>query len=411
MPRAIAVPVRRVVVRRWQRGQTAAEIATALGLVPRSVRHLLRQAAAGPDLTPAYDRCGRHRPAARQAVYEHALELRRQHPTWGAGLIRVFLRDRFATRRVPGERTLQRWFRRAGLGPAPAGRRPRPPRGWAGRPHEAWQVDAAEELTLANGGRASWLRITDECTGAILRTTVFATGCWAHVGGAAVQAELRKALETWGRPQRIRVDNGTPWGATGGLPTALALWLAGLGVAVVWNRPRRPRENAIVERTQGVSQAWAEPQTCASPAALQRRLNDLDRVQRDRYPSIAGRSRRDAFPGLAHSGRDYTRAWERRHWSLRRVLDALAEYAAVRRVDHSGRVWLYDVGYAVGKGHVGEDVYATVDAETAEWVFQDAGGRELRRQPARTLTAAAICRLEIGRTAGHPDLGKTQGRH
>ncbi|MDB5309620.1 MAG: hypothetical protein JWO38_3822 [Gemmataceae bacterium] len=401
MPRAIAVPVRRVIVRRWQRGQTAAEIAAALQLVPRSVRHLLRHAAADPDLAPAYARCGRHRPAAEQAVYEHALDVRRQHPTWGAGLIRVFLRDRFAAPRVPSERTLQRWFHAAGLGPAPAGRQPHAQRTWADRPHEVWQIDAVEELTLKGGQRASWLRITDEFTGAILDTKVFPIGCWAYVGGPAVQAELRKALGKWGRPQRVRVDNGTPWGATGGLPTALALWLCGLGVAVVCNHPRRPRENAIVERTQGVSQQWAEPQTCASPRALQRRLDHLDRVQREQYPSIGGRSRCDAYPGLTHSGRPYGRAWERRHRSLPQALAAVAEYAARRRVDQSGRVWLYDVGYAVGKAHVGEDIYATLDAETEDWVFQDADGRELRRQPARTLTAENICRLQVGRTAGH----------
>src|SRR5271157_1101411 len=30
-------------------------------------------------------------------------------------------------------------------------------------------------------------------------------------------------------PARIRVDNGTPWGSAGDLPTDLALWLFGLG--------------------------------------------------------------------------------------------------------------------------------------------------------------------------------------
>jgi hypothetical protein len=411
MPRAIAVPIRQVIVRRWQHGQSAAEIAAALQLVPRSVRHLLQRAAADLQLAPGYDRCGRQRAAAQQEVYGHALALRRQHPAWGAGLIRVFLHDRFTAQHVPSERTLQRWFHQAGLGPAPVGRQPQAQRAWANQPHEVWQVDAVEELRLNNGQRACWLRITDEFTGAILHTKVFAMGCWANVGGPAVQAELRKTLEKWGRPQRVRVDNGTPWGAVGGLPTALALWLRGLDVRLVCNRARRPRENAVVERTQGVSERWAEPQTCGSPQVLQRRLNQLDRVQRERYPSIAGRSRSDMYPQLAHSGRNYTRHWERQHWSLSQALEALAEYAVRRRVDHSGRVSLYDVGYAVGKAHAGDEVYATLDADTVEWVFQDADGRELRRQPARTLTAENICRLQIDRPGGHERLGKTQQRH
>ena len=53
-----------------------------------------------------------------------ALALRREHPIWGAGLIRVMLRRQLPQDAPPAERTLQRWFVRAGLAPAPAGRRP-----------------------------------------------------------------------------------------------------------------------------------------------------------------------------------------------------------------------------------------------------------------------------------------------
>jgi predicted transcriptional regulator len=43
MARALAVPIRLVIFRRGQRGQTAAEIADALALTPRTVRHLLHE--------------------------------------------------------------------------------------------------------------------------------------------------------------------------------------------------------------------------------------------------------------------------------------------------------------------------------------------------------------------------------
>ena len=36
-----------------------------------------------------------------------------------------------------------------------------------------WQVDAAEDVGLAGGAHASWLRIADEFTGAVLLTVVF----------------------------------------------------------------------------------------------------------------------------------------------------------------------------------------------------------------------------------------------
>jgi hypothetical protein len=401
MPRAIAVPIRRVSLERWKRGQTVSEIAAALGLLPRTVRRLLRQAQGGQgSVAPAYGRCGWRRPWPNPRLYADALEMRRQHPPWGAGLIRVFLQDHWPNEPLPTERTLQRWFRRAGLGPAPQGQRPPRFRYRATRPHEIWQMDATEQIHLQKGKRACWLRIIDEFSGAIFHTKVFPVGRWSEVGALAVQVELRQAFTHWGLPEHMRVDNGTPWGSTGGLPTALALWLLGLPVALIWNRPHQPRDNAVVERSQGVSQQWVEPSTCADPQKLQERLNQMDRVQRERYPSIGGQSRTQAYR-LTHSRRAYNRRWEIRHWSLARVLEALSEYVVVRRVDRSGRVWLYDQSHWIGKAAIGREVYVTIDPQTCEWIIQDAAGRELRRQPARELTKGRICTMQVGRIELH----------
>jgi hypothetical protein len=411
MPQAVAVPVRLVLFRRWQRGQSAAEIADALALVPRTVRQLIQRFREGHQLeilSPAYDRCGWQRPWPNQELFQHALDLRRQHSSWGAGLIRVFLQERWPKQALPSTRTLQRWFERAGLGPAPRGRPMSVQHQRANQPHEVWQMDAVERLRLTQGGEASWLRITDEFTGAILYTQVFPIGRWAQVGAPAVQAELRKAFARWGRPQRLRVDNGAPWGSKGDLPTPLALWILGLDVALTWNPPRQPRKNAVVERTQGVSQRWAEPQTCATADELQQRLDRMDRIQREKYPSVEGHSRTQEYPHLAHSGRDYTPDWERHHWSLSQVLDSLAEYAVPRRVDKNGNVWLYDRGHWVGKRWTGQVVYVTVDAQTREWIYQDLNGAVIRRQAAEDLTQERITGMKVGRTRHRASRGKTQ---
>src|SRR5262249_8848543 len=161
----------------------------------------------------------------------------------------------------------------------------------------------------------------------------FPQGRWSKVGAAAVQRELRQAFARWGRPMRLRVDNGAPWGSKGDLPTPLSLWVMGLDVAMSWNHPRQPRENAVGERSQGGSQRGVEPLTCVNASELQRRLDQMDRIQRERYPSIEGRSRSQAYPDLAHSKRIYSAAWEARHWNAKRVWEQLSEYAVVRRVD------------------------------------------------------------------------------
>src|SRR5439155_13638129 len=152
-----------------------------------------------------------------------------------------------------------------------------------------------------------------------------------------VQRQLRAAFCRWGLPARLRVDNGKPWGSWSDLPPALALWLIGLGIDLAWNEPRRPQQNGVVERSQGTGKRWAEPHRCSSAAELQGRLDDDDRLQRERYPVAGGLSRWQLFAGLAHSGRPYREADEAQGWDLRRVGENLASYAVGRQVRREGK--------------------------------------------------------------------------
>ncbi len=174
MPRALPVPVRQAIWRRWQRPQSAATIAADLCLPLRTVYQLLQRFRQGgaAAVAPSYPSPP---PSPANPVQEAALRLRQQHPSWGAGFIRVNLDLQGATTPLPATRTLQRWFHRAGLGPAPRGRRPAaaPRANRARRPHEVWQMDAVDRVALANRQRVCWLRISDEASGAILWTRVF----------------------------------------------------------------------------------------------------------------------------------------------------------------------------------------------------------------------------------------------
>ena len=64
-----------------------------------------------------------------------------------------------------------------------------------------------------------------------------------------MQQTMKQIFEQWGLPSYIRVDNGKPFGDPQrcSIPE-LGLWLIGLGIEVVWNRPRTPKDNATVER-------------------------------------------------------------------------------------------------------------------------------------------------------------------
>jgi hypothetical protein len=227
------------------------------------------------------------------------------------------------------------------------------------------------------------------------RPRFFPLAYWNTVPVGEVQAVLRQAFRRWGRPARLRVDNGAPWGSSGDLPTDLALWLLGLGVETTPNPPRRPQDNGVVERSQGTGKRWAEPQACADAGELQRRLREMDLIQREEYPSLQGRSRLEAYPELGHSGREYSRAWERRHWSLDLVREHLAGYAVPRQVDRCGSVSLYSRNHYVGKLHAGQRVFVMFDPHRGEWVFSDAQGRQLRSQPAEQLCRRRIETLTV----------------
>jgi hypothetical protein len=191
------------------------------------------------------------------------------------------------------------------------------------------------------------------------------------------------------------VDNGKPWGSWSDLPPVLALWLIGLGVEMNWIPPRQPQYNGVVERSQGTAKRWAEPQACSTAAELQQRLDADDCLQRERYPYQHGRSRWEVFPELVHSGRSYQQSNERRHWDLDRVLSHLSLYHVARRVDHSGKVSVYNRSHYVGTCNKGQTVYLTVDPQRREWLYVAEDGRQLRTIPAEELTAERICTLTL----------------
>ncbi len=174
MPAAIPQPIREELVRRHQAGEPLSEIAKALGLSYRAARGLWRrfreQGEKGLDTD--YANCGPPGPRFPKALHQAALALRREHPRFGAGLIRLKLEDQFPGEALPSERTLNRWIQAAGLQPL-RGRQPKVPADWAKAPHEVWQIDAKERLRLADGSGCCQLSVVDEGSGAALGAVAF----------------------------------------------------------------------------------------------------------------------------------------------------------------------------------------------------------------------------------------------
>lgn len=227
-----------------------------------------------------------------------------------------------------------------------------------------------------------------------------------------MQNALREVFTRWGRPERLRVDNGTPWGSKGDWPTDLALWLIGMDIVMIWNPARQPQDNGVVERSQGTGKRWAEPRACPDAAELQGRLDKMDRIQREDYPSRS-ESRWQTFPGLQAAARPYSRAWEKRHWDMEKILAHMADYTALRRVDSKGQVSIYGRNHYVGKSLHGQDIYVSLDPIDREWIFSTIQGVQLRHKVADEITRDRILKLQVTnrRDVATGSCGKTQCRY
>ena len=208
---------------------------------------------------------------------------------------------------------------------------------------------------------------------------------------ADVRATQREMFSLYGLPKGMRLDNGMPWGGSGNdLPSVLALWMAGLGLELTFNPPRQPRYNGVVEKSNDTNQRWSEPHTAASAEEWQRRVDAMDRRQREAYPYLRGSSRLAVFPQLQHSGRQYSECWERENWDIKRAREYLAGHVARRLVSSGGRMTLYHRPYYIGRGHAGKTVLANYDPEACEWLVTDETSRQLRQ-----FAAPEICRERI----------------
>jgi hypothetical protein len=187
------------------------------------------------------------------------------------------------------------------------------------------------------------------------------------------------------------------------------LWLIGLGVSMEWIPPGQPQQNGHVERGNGVTQQWAEPNACSTRAQLQSRLNKACEIQRERYPSVAGMSRAEAYPTLRHSGRPYLVRDERRSWNLSRVDHFLAGLTLHRRANARGAIWLYGEGRGLGRPHRGKEVRVRFDAGSRQWVVSNLQGEELKRLPAPELSRERILALKVGQTHSRRQLSKKGG--
>lgn len=112
------------------------------------------------------------------------------------------------------------------------------------RPNELWQMDFKGHYALGTGERCHPLTITDDHS----RFSVCLQAC-RNQQTATVKAHLEAGFRRYGLPERMLMDNGSPWGSDfEHQDTPLTVWLLRLGIGVSHGRPYHPQTQGKEER-------------------------------------------------------------------------------------------------------------------------------------------------------------------
>ena len=198
--------------------------------------------------------------------------LRRKRSTWGARKLRHKLVFRFGQRGAPSTATISRWLKRWGLARGRRWRRRGPVllRKALHVPtqcHQVWTVDFKGWYRTADGERVEPLTVRD-----LYSRYGIAIRLLSNQSMESTRREFARIFKKHGVPERIRCDNGTPFG--GGGPTGftrLSAWWVKLGIQVEFITPGRPCENGAHEQFHRIYKAEVAANPEGTRAAQQQR--------------------------------------------------------------------------------------------------------------------------------------------
>lgn len=176
-------------------------------------------------------------------IEAHVVALRQDHASWGGRKLRRCLLDR-GHPRVPAASTITAILERHGL--IDASQSPGHQaftRFEHEHPNALWQMDFKGHFAIGQG-RCHPLTVLDDHS----RYVVCLSACANEVTGT-VKDRLVATFRRHGLPQRMNMDNGSPWGdGPGTRYTPLTVWLLRLGVCFSHSRPYHPQTNGKDER-------------------------------------------------------------------------------------------------------------------------------------------------------------------
>lgn len=324
-----------------------------------------------------------------------ALRLKRQNPGWGLDLLLLEMsrQPSLAGIQLPSRTALYTYLRsylyRLCVKRRARTIRPKPDSETTTAVHQRWQMDFKGEVDIEPAGIVLPFNVCDEHSSAPLAGMIYAAqGHHPKKGMTArdIQQALRQIFARWGRPKQLRMDRDAIWVGSSRLewPGVLLLWLVGLDILPVINRPGRPTDNAQVER---LNRTWLEhvgfSLTNASVTAIQAAT---DKAWHDRLFNLPsnnkycqGQTPAKSFPELFEKVRPYHPDEEATLFDMNHVYLYLAQWQWQRKVDKTGCISLNDYNRLVSKAHCEQIVKVRFDAEALQFVASTIDGLELKR--------------------------------
>jgi transposase InsO family protein len=199
---------------------------------------------AGEDWRDRSRRPRRSPKATAAEVSEAVVTLRGKHPTWGGRKLRRRLQDMGAAT-VPAASTITTILHRHEMiAAAEAVKHTAFQRFEHSHPNALWQMDFKGHF--AHGaGRCHPLTVLDDHS----RFSPCLAAC-EDERAETVRARLTETFRIYGMPERMNMDNGSPWGGKGQehAHTILTVWLMRLGIRCSHSRPYHPQTNGKDER-------------------------------------------------------------------------------------------------------------------------------------------------------------------
>jgi putative transposase len=176
------------------------------------------------------------------------LELKREHPSWGAPKIREMIRRKHREILLPAISTVHAVLHRHGLVNRPRRKRFKAQGTELTRPlapNDLWCADYKGEFMLADRRYCYPLTITDAASRYLL-------SCEA-LGSTQSQyafSVFERVFKDFGLPKAIRTDNGVPFASPNSLfgLSRLSVWWLRLGIQIERIRPAHPEQNGRHER-------------------------------------------------------------------------------------------------------------------------------------------------------------------